>query len=489
MAAGVYEASLLLNGVLMRANLLPDQAPVQPGDVAQPCRPQEDAAAAHAAQPAPAPAGANRADTGNDHQLITYAQYAALAEEIRNRYWMCYVSPLLESYGECDLPQPRDYNVFQRIMNIKRTEDGFFLTELTNLTVLDEAERLMLTASFAAEVTFFVTTALTTMNVIGRDVQRWAIRAANISPLLYAIAQQGFFANINNSITSRAGIYRMAFLLLRQYLGGSVPIHVASIRHWNRPLRQWPFAHGPFHIASPLHPPRLGNPMSLMGYLQDLPCEWGLVDDSAIADFSHETVQMGLGAQWDGAYGTAEYMEYRTSPFPCQNIAYGPLAMNVISQGLREYLPAGQPIFRYNRFRQAQEGSWNHVEVDDMPLNPLWLADYRCFEPCTLMTFIYDNLCIYSPRLRAADGNQRTVDVLSNAPLNVGFKYGFVLRIRQAGQANYFVFPVPDFLRALPPVPMPGLLAVPELAIVPHQEVQDVEIPPGVPQLNGDLNQ
>ncbi|CAH0382695.1 unnamed protein product [Bemisia tabaci] len=87
-------------------------------------------------------------------------------------------------------------------------------------------------------------------------------------------------------------------------------------------------------------------------WLDLLPAEWGIVDSAAKVDFTKETTLQGVPnvAGWYAVNGDREYVAKRTDPNPYTLIAYGNLAINAISLGLRNALPAGPLPVTYEQY-------------------------------------------------------------------------------------------------------------------------------------------
>ncbi|CAH0392370.1 unnamed protein product [Bemisia tabaci] len=248
---------------------------------------------------------------------------------------------------------PHENNFLQRMLGITRAEDGAYLTDLTSLGQTTMAERLTQAATFAGFVSVFTTTVLQSFNCYGSVIQRWATNHPGPAPNMFNLLADTFrlFTNVDNKPATMAILFMQAFTMLDRHIGGVPPPTVFAYRSWNLVEKDWDLP-GPFLLNTPHHAPRLGNPLSILSWLDLVPSEWGVVDSSATVDFTKEVAIQGIPnvAGWYAVNG-------------------GVSPPNVIG-------PHPQP--------------------------PIWMPAHFIFEPCTINTFDWDLEVVLAPILTSA---------------------------------------------------------------------------------------
>ena len=72
--------------------------------------------------------------------------------------WYAYVLPTLETFGSITIKRPQDYNVLQRLVGIKRSEDTKFLNDYEIFVLCSTmAQKFLLSAILAGILTVFTT--------------------------------------------------------------------------------------------------------------------------------------------------------------------------------------------------------------------------------------------------------------------------------------------------------------------------------------------
>jgi hypothetical protein len=403
LVTGLYEASLLVNSVSM----LIHAGEAVPDDVAQ------------------------RADVDVYGQLYPYRRPEDIPLPHRYAAWYALVTPLLETYGSTVVPEPKDYNALHRLLKITRTEDPAYNADCLAFSNFSWAERLAQTAVLSGFLTICTTTVLHSFGMYGTVIQQIATASPDTSPEAFQIARvDGLFMNVDMQPYTSAVIYMHSFEMMLRHVGGTLPMNVACCRNWNMPRIPWGFAEGPFILTSPHHPPRLGNPLSILAWLDMLPCEWGISDSKVQADFKVETVQQGpIGARgWRAARGEPLYQEHsvgREAFYTC--IPYGALAMNVISQALHSVLPPGPVAYSWE-VRAWDTSGLTGVELTPVhPHPPVWMPEHWAFEPCTVITFDWATYRSYAPMLTEANSNLATIYILYSTPLTEGYSKGYMI--------------------------------------------------------------
>lgn len=312
--------------------------------------------------------------------------------------------------------------------------------------------------------TIAVTTVLQSFNAYGGQIQNLAHNAAATAPLFRALGDTyGLFRNPTGTATSTAIMYLQTQTVIDRHVGGVFPLSCMAYRSWNLPVVPWLFPLGPFALESPHHPPRFGNPLAILGWLDLIPVEWGIIDSQCTADFRQETALQGAQAVagWYAARGDSGYTKQRCDANPYTIIPYGSLAMNAISQGLVGTLPVNEVHFTYQQFPWDMSGLTPAGVVDVNPHLPVWLQDLRVFEPCTVMTYCWEDMNIYAPLLNVVHGNYNTIFTLNSSPIGPEFGRGYVLTPKVEAGAPVLHFAVPAGLNRAPglqtsSIPPPG---------------------------------
>ncbi|QVT76731.1 Parp [Bemisia tabaci toti-like virus 1] len=451
--AGAYEASLLVNSVLQRVT---DGVP-PPANLAP------------------------RPDTNVQGLLLPIRCLAQIPPEAALLEWHALMTPTFETFGETLVPMPHENNFLQRLLGITRAEDSAYLTDLTSLGQTSMAERLTQAATFAGFVSIFTTTVLQSFNCYGTILQRWATNHPAPAPDLFNMLANTFrlFTNVDNKPATMSIIFMQAFTMLDRHIGGVPPPTVFAYRSWNLVERDWDLP-GPFILNSPNHAPRLGNPLSILSWLDLIPSEWGVVDSTATVDFTKEVAIQGVPnvAGWYATNGERLYIQKRIDPNPYTLIPYGALALNSISLGIRNALPPGPLPALYQQYPWDLIGVSPPTAIGPHPQPPIWMPAHFIFEPCTINTFEWDLGVLLAPVLTSAAVGPVVLLLLhsSNVFPSLGRGYLLVQKVPTNAPSLTFVPPGGCTVAVLPQTHVtakPGDIVPPPIAVQTDKPVDN----------------
>lgn len=277
---------------------------------------------------------------------------------------------------------------------------------------------------------------------------------SNLTPPLYLeLANElALTTNVSGDVNDSPSLFILVFNAIDRHIGGVLPLTSLATRSWNAPILTWGFE-GPFGINSPHHPPRFGNPMSIMSWLDTFPIEWGPVDYHTTADLRNEVVIQGPPNTrgWYASGGTPDYREVMMSTSPYSLKPYGALAMTIISQALTGFLPQGQPVFSYQTFAWDRTGLTPALIVPANPNPPIWDGMRRCFEPCTVQSFDWLSNTAYAPVLQEVVVGPQTLEALGTSMLdNAILFFGFAMALKVTHPAPpTTVVPLPGLKRRM----------------------------------------
>lgn len=215
--------------------------------------------------------------------------------------------------------------------------------------------------------------------------------------------------------------------------------------------------------------------MAIFDWLDTVTSEWGVFESTATVDFSRElNVSGALATQgWYCTNGESKYQDFRIISTPAQYITYGALAMNGPCQALQPFLPAeGAPVFTYQALQWDLNRYTPLVVVAAHPHPPVWMADQRIFEPCTVLSFNWADATFYAPMLIGA-AQVNVTRFLFTGPLAPDLGRGFIF----SGQQQITG-------KRMDLIPPPGLRRPAVRATVPQGPTYGADLLPGHLQAN-----
>jgi hypothetical protein len=294
------------------------------------------------------------------------------------------------------LPQVADYNFMLRLLKIYPKNMDSHMVEPKAWAATNSQQRTRLMVLYTAILSSCTTTCAYDLNICTNHLVQWAIglqvpdlsvavmtsnfNAAEISgstvePIMKSAPKKGFPILLNCSVIDNL------------YIG--VP--------WLCDLGGIPQAAEHYAPYPGTIPPQLFTILCVDNFISIRLIEWGISGPNPKVDLYHETVIEAEGnrAGWFAYMGTSNYSQTAASGCPMKLDIYGVMALNIILQYIDV---AQQPLLSRNRVPWSPNGVVQWDAPVPIPGDQVdWVGPLRVIQPCTLMTFTYENRSIWAP--------------------------------------------------------------------------------------------
>lgn len=309
------------------------------------------------------------------------------------------------------LPRPRDFNFLARFLNLRpAAPPSTATTEIDAYATRSDHEVCMAIALYhaaiqAAATTYYAGANISLQLLISRATNANDQLDPNLRSILNMLDQPAALPSIATAESDAAGRVIIRNLAMKMF-----GLNIYSSLWWNTVMLFQPNSLTPaqaavtFHALDLARPPRYSTLYGLTTYVTEYPYEWGCSERGAHFDITKEVVRTGPAAArgWRSVLGDHKYDQSLTQNSPFLLQMYG---WQVLQCMCNRTLPAAQPPGITTMTNTWQQGvlpsQWTVVPAANQVL-PVFNVDAHAFEPCSFMSYNWEDHIIYAPHLQLA---------------------------------------------------------------------------------------
>lgn len=361
-------------------------------------------------------------------ERLNDAEWYIVANEVN-----CYraLTPFYECNLLLDYPLPKDSCVVWRWAGVKRSTPAATAAATHPIfTCAVDLDGLLRLAIWQGGMLFsLMSTVFYNYNLSGSILQQISAGQFANQLLRQFTIERHFLTRVNDTGLNQPAVTSALRVMLAQVLKVQIMNAPLGIRNWaciqTAPLQEansWLVAHWPHTV------PLQHGLLSFARWMPVLPLEWGLTArgptvnlTSECAIFSRQAAQ----SAWRGEQGSRDYAQRAEGARPFRQVAYGPLAVNVIWQLLPGVLPMVPPTTRPAPC--IRRGTLTLGAPEPYPAGTLQVNnELRIVLPCTMPTYNWHQHSIFVPTILAGVAGHQNLAMLSrvNGVQNfIGFEW------------------------------------------------------------------
>lgn len=297
-----------------------------------------------------------------------------------------------------------DYNFMFRLLKMFPAQDLSILNEYKAFTAQIPTVRLRLLTLFNGMLGSASTTLAYDWNLTATILSNWATQAA-------ALANDSSVYRVLNSTLNNprelGGSQESDFTFgirraFKQWMGCGVITDIWADDFWLGPSGGNAGGAGAYHGQVGGIAPRSFSPFAVLNHINVYPLEWGISAPGITLDISKDIRLRGAQAVrgWYAHRGDKRYLDTSRGETPFMMVPYGPLVINALTQHLRiaaANVPQLSHVSRaWSNYPDDGENDWDAPAADAAGMHP-YIAAIFTFEPCTVMSFSYDDETVRAP--------------------------------------------------------------------------------------------
>lgn len=293
------------------------------------------------------------------------------------------------------MPAPRDYNVLLRVLQVKPDLDTAAQVEIDALTTCMREDRVRLYALYIQSLSTLATTITYDFNLSAQIMWEWGQGNGDIPAPARQVVQM--YSQANPHALTEPAIMTQIKTLFPVFLGCSEPYQLYPGSDWLGLFGASPACAIAFIGQPPQVPLRRGSPLCVDNWFLTRPMEWGISGSNTTLDIRKELMDVGapLNRGWRAVRGSEVYTERAALACPIKVVIYGVQVLNAINNDFR--WPAEHPPQFSQAFWSPGGGvEWN-PPVQMVQLAPVFNEDLHTYEPCTLMSYNYQDQTVLAP--------------------------------------------------------------------------------------------